>query len=63
LPFGDESTLQAVADKFGAGYLILEKGGTFDAIQDLYENPESNPAFIYLGEVDGVRLYRIEPAR
>jgi hypothetical protein len=63
LPFGDESTILAVAEKFGASYLILEKDGTFDSIQDLYDNPQDNPAFNYLGEVDGARLYRIELAR
>jgi hypothetical protein len=47
LPFGDESTILAVAEKFGARYLILENGGTFDAIQDLYDNPEEQ-SFIYL---------------
>ena len=49
-----------MAGKFGARYLILEAEGTFDAIQDLYDNPEANPSFEYLGEVDGARLYRIE---
>jgi hypothetical protein len=63
LPYGDESTILAVAEKFKAKYLILENGGTFDAIHDLYENPESNPSFSYLGEVDGARLYRIETTR
>jgi hypothetical protein len=63
LPFGDESTILAVAKKFGARYLILENGGTFAAIQDLYKNPNSNPSFMYLGEVDSARLYRIELAR
>lgn len=60
LPFGDESTILAVAEKFNANYLVLEEGGTFDAIQDLYDEPNSNPTFIFLGEVDGARLYRIE---
>lgn len=60
LPFGDESTLLAVAEKFNAKYLVLEKNGTFDAIQDLYDDPNGNPSFTYLGEVDGARLYRIE---
>jgi hypothetical protein len=63
LPFGDESTILAVAEKFDAKYLILEDGGTFDSIQDLYELSEVNPSFTYIGEVDGARLYRIEPAR
>ena len=62
LPFGDESTILAVAEKYDARYLVLEKGGTFDAIQDLYDFPMSNPAFVYLGEVDEARLYRIELA-
>ena len=63
LPFGDESTILAVAKRFDATYLILEKGGTFDSIQDLYDHPESNPTFIYLGEVDEARLYRIQATR
>lgn len=60
LPFGDESTILAVAEKFGAWYLIIEKDGTYDAIQDLYDDPQVNSNFIYIGEVDGARLYRIE---
>lgn len=63
LPFGDESTIRAVAEKYNARYLVIEKGGTFDAIQDLYDDPQSNPSFIYLGEVDEAKLYRIELAR
>ena len=60
LPFGDESTILAVAEKFGAGYLVLEEGGTFESIEDLYNEPDANPSFVYFGEVDGARLYRIE---
>ena len=62
LPFGDESTILAVAERYGARYLVLEKDGTFDSIQDLYDHPEENRSFQYLGEVDGARLYRIESA-
>jgi hypothetical protein len=62
LPFGDESTILAVAEKFNASYLVLEKGGTFESIQDLYENPQSDPSFVYLGEVNEAKLYRIELA-
>ncbi|HET9906120.1 MAG TPA: hypothetical protein VFQ23_05755, partial [Anaerolineales bacterium] len=60
LPFGDESTIMAVAEKFDARYLVLEEDGTFESIQDLYDHPQDQPEFIYLGEVDGARLYRIE---
>jgi hypothetical protein len=62
LPFGDESTILAVAEKFGARYLVLEKGGTFESIQDLYDEPQTNPSLVYLGEVDEAKLYRIELA-
>ncbi len=59
LPFGDEAVILQAAKKFGAGYLVLEEGGTFEAIQDLYENPQNHPAFFFLGEVDGAKVYRI----
>jgi hypothetical protein len=52
-----------VAEKFNAGYLVLEKGGTFESIQDLYDEPQSNPSFVYIGEVNEAKLYRIELAR
>jgi hypothetical protein len=63
LPFGDESTILQVAERYQADYLVLEKGGTFESIQDLYDDPQSNPSFFYLGEVDDAKLYRIELAR
>lgn len=62
LPFGDESAIQAVAQRYNARYLVIEKGGTFDAIQDLYDDPQGNPAFVYIGEVNEAKLYRIELA-
>jgi hypothetical protein len=63
LPFGDESTILSVAKKFSARYLVIEKGGTFPTIQDLYDQPQSNPSFVYIGEVNEAKLYRIEVAR
>lgn len=62
LPFGDEATILAVAKKYGARYLVLEKGGTFESIQDLYDEPQGNPSFPYIGEVNEAKLYRIELA-
>jgi len=63
LPFGDESTILAVAEKYDARYLVIERDGTFDSIQDLYDDPQGNPAFVYIGEVNEAKLYRIELAR
>lgn len=60
LPFGDESTILSVAEKFDGRYLVLEKDGTFESIQDLYDNPQQNLLFIYIGEVNEAKLYRIE---
>lgn len=62
LPFGDPSTILAVAEKFNAKYLVLEKGGTFETIESIFYEPQSNPSFVYLGEVNEAKLYRIEPA-
>ena len=62
LPFGDEATILAVAQRYNARYLVLEKGGTFDAIQDLYDDPHRNSSFVFLGEINEAKLYRIDLA-
>ena len=62
LPFGDEAAILAVAEKYGAHYLVLEKGGTFEGIQDLYDDVQGNSSFPYIGEVNEAKLYRIELA-
>lgn len=62
LPYGDESVILKVAGRYGAGVLVLENGGTFESIQQLYDDPKSSGALIYLGEVDEAKLYRIELA-
>jgi hypothetical protein len=59
LPLGDESTIQEVAGRYGAEYLVLEAGNSLELLQDLYDDPRGNPAFIYLGEANGARLYRV----
>jgi hypothetical protein len=63
LPFGDESTILMAAERFDATYLVLEKGGTFESIQELYEKPQSHRSFVYLGEINEAKLYRIDLAR
>jgi hypothetical protein len=61
LPYGDESVILQVAERYGAGLLVLESGGTFEAIQQLYDNPRDTDAFTFLGEVDEAKLYVINP--
>jgi hypothetical protein len=60
IPYGDEQTILAVAEQFGAHYLILESKAALLQIRDLYERPERQAGFIYLGEIDGTRLYEIK---
>jgi len=60
-PYGDESVILQVAERYGAGLLVLESSGTFESIQELYDDPTSNGNFEYLGEVDEAKLYRIKP--
>jgi hypothetical protein len=62
LPFGDESTIMSVAERYNARYLVIEKDGTFDAIQDLYDDPQEGSSFVYLGEINEAKLYRINLA-
>jgi hypothetical protein len=59
LPVGDESTILEVAKKFGAKYLVLEQSSSLGALQSLYDNPQTNKDFIYLGEVENAHLYRV----
>ena len=61
LPLGDESTILEIAKRYHAHYLVLEKGNSLEDLQDLYNNPQGNPAFIYLGEAAGAHLYHIVP--
>lgn len=60
LPLGDESAVLDVAAKYHAMYLVIEQSDALDDLQDLYDDPQGNPDFIYLGEVAGARLYHIE---
>jgi hypothetical protein len=62
IPFGNQATLLTVAKRYNAAYVVIEENSKFTDIKHLYENPRENPAFIYLGEVDEAKLYRIELA-
>jgi len=61
LPLGDETIVLDVAQKYHAMVLIIEHSDSLGALQDLYDNPQSNLNFKYLGEVEGAHLYRIVP--
>jgi len=59
LPTSGIPAILTLTERFHARYLLLEPAGTSDALRDLYDHPDSNAAFRYLGETDGNRLYEI----
>ena len=60
IPYGGEQAILDAAGQFDAGYLVLEPAAVLDPIKDLFQNPENRNKFIYLGEYDGARFYKIE---
>lgn len=60
IPYGDEQTILDVAGQFRAHYLVLESGAVLKPMQDLFDNPNENFNFIYLGELNDAKIYRIE---
>ena len=53
IPYGGETAIRAVSSQFKAYYVVLENKNS---------NPNTKHAqFIYLGDVNGARIYKIEP--
>jgi hypothetical protein len=59
LPDGDEQTTLMVAKIFNATFLVLEEKGYPNGLNGLYQNPQNYPNFIFLGELEGTRVYKI----
>lgn len=59
IPYGGEDAILAVAKQFGANYLVLESKAALPQIKSLLENPQSHDGFIYLGEVNETRVFKI----
>jgi len=60
IPYGTEALLMQAAKQFKAHYLVLEPQGVYPALQGLRENPHSQPGYIFLGEVNGIYIFRLE---
>ncbi|HTP02401.1 MAG TPA: hypothetical protein VMJ64_13595 [Anaerolineales bacterium] len=58
VPDGDEVTMSAVADRYGAKFLVIEDAGAAGPIRDVYNNLNST-RFTYLGNVDGTHIFRV----
>ncbi len=61
IPYGGEDAILKAADQFNADYLVLEPAAVLDPIKDLFQNPENSNKFLYLGELDGAHIYKLEP--
>ncbi len=60
IPYGGEQAILDASAQFNADYLVLEPAAVLDPIKDLFRNPENRDKFIYLGELDGAHIYKIE---
>jgi hypothetical protein len=60
VPYGDEASMDAVAQRYGARYLIIEAAGAAGPIKSVYDS-RSSQRFAYLGNVDGTHVYRVLP--
>ena len=60
LPYGGVDTLQAVSDQFNADYLVLEPSATLSPLGSLIEHPQDSQQLKYLGEVNGIHIYKIK---
>ncbi|MBE0672782.1 MAG: hypothetical protein IH588_19565 [Anaerolineales bacterium] len=59
IPYGGEEAILAVAEQFNANYLVLESQAALPQIKDLLENQQDHEDFIFLGEVDGTHIFKI----
>jgi hypothetical protein len=60
IPYGGEETILAVSRQFDARYLVIEPQAALQPIQSLFEDPIGHARFQYLGELDEIRIYRID---
>jgi hypothetical protein len=61
LPSSGLESVLAVAARYEARYLVLEEKGVTGDLRTLYDAPDANPSFEYLGETDGTKLFEILP--
>jgi hypothetical protein len=60
VPDEDTSKVRRAAEKFGAGYLVLESGYLrTPSLKRLYDSPSSDPTFRFVGQVEDAKIYRI----
>lgn len=61
VPDENLASVRALASKFGAKFLVLEKAFYTDPMIPVYQNPASQSGLTYIGEFDDVRIFSINP--
>lgn len=61
VPNGNLDTLLAVATRYRAEYVVLERGSVPGGLLPVYDNPEEQAGLDFLGAVDGAHIYAIRP--
>lgn len=59
IPYGGEGAILAAAGQFDAQYLVLEPQAALPQIKSLMDAPEESSDFIFIGEVDGTHVFKI----
>jgi hypothetical protein len=59
VPYGGEEAILAVSKQFNANYLVLEAQGALPQIKSLMDNPQDHANFMFLGEVNGIHIFKI----
>lgn len=59
LPDGDAETLFALAERYGARYLVLEPGGVTEGLMPIFDDQTAQDGVSFLGEVKGAQVFEI----
>jgi len=59
IPYGGLETIQLVSRQFGADYLVLEPSTVLPQLETLMANPQQESQVLYLGEVNGVHIFKL----
>jgi len=59
VPYDGEEAILAASKQFGANYLVLEEEGALPQIKSLMDNPKNHRNFLFLGEVNGIHVFKI----
>lgn len=60
VPYGDASSILAVAIRYDIKYVVLESEGASGPIRSVYDNT-NDPRFQFLGQLEATRIFQVRP--